>query len=453
MPKPAPPSVGMEPGETVADCWPILCTGNDGSNEYLQFGPVYAFTNAGLEAYRVANYHLWFTGDGNGSVQLGDAAMFAADGTSSMSADQVRWQDPACLQGGAQGTAQGGGYNLANHAILSLPQDMCFAFEGPNAAIATTLQAPRAVNLTRATSAVPPSLAGADMLTTEQGREVAVLGDSFASGEGTFHEGFSNTPPSVDYFDDTRVNPDGGSGCHRSPAAYGPLLGVPEANFVACSGATIRDVEFGSKDSPRQLGVVTHGIKLAVLSVTGDDLGFGKILDACISLPIVHSRPDPSCSAAIGMRAGADQIASAMVGLKSLWGKIESANSNVAIIQVGYPRFFPVGGHQGCNEISTDRQVSLNFTVDQVDYAMANADDPHVTFVDVRQLFTGHEICGYVASQYINDLQQNKAVQRNCKPEYVVSGVCSQSFHPNTPAYAAEKDLLMPTVKQLLGVG
>ena len=454
MPKPAPPSVGQEPGESIVDCWPVLCTGNDGSNEYFQFGPVYAFTNAGLSAYRVANYHLWFTGDGNGSVQLGDAAMFAPDGSSSIQADQVSWQNPACLQGGAQGNVQGGGYNVVNHAILSLPRDMCFAFMGPNAEITTTIQAPRTVNLTRATSTVPPSLASADRLTSEQGRHVAVLGDSFASGEGTYNNGLPGNPPSVDYYPSTQVTSGGQSGCHRSPAAYGPLLGVPETNFVACSGATTKDVATSWKDFRSQLLVLGPATKVVILSVTGDDLGFGSILDGCINVPVRHSRADAACNTAITTHAGADKIAQAMLDLKSLWSTIESVDTGVNIIQVGYPRFFPVSGYQGCNEISIGNQMSLNFTVDQVDYALANtaADDPRVTFVDVRQLFTGHEICGDSLGSYINDLQQNFAVKANCPPGYVVNAVCSQSFHPNTTAYAAEKDLLMPTVKQLLGV-
>ncbi len=454
MPNPAPPSVGQEPQEEVVDCWPVLCTGHDGSNERYQFGPVYAFANAGLRAYRVANYHLWFTGDGNGFVQLGDAAMFTSDGTSSIHADQVSWKNPACLQGGAQGTVQGGGYNVANHAILSLPRDMCFAFVGPNATIATTLQAPGVVNLTRATSTVPPSLASDDRLTAAQGREVAVLGDSFASGEGTYNNGLPGNPPSVDYYGDTKVAPDGRSGCHRSPAAYGPLLGVPEANFVACSGATTADVISGSKGSPGLLNVVVPGVKVVILSVTGDDLGFGSILDGCINVLVGHPRSDASCSAAINAHASPDGISAAMLKLKSLWAKIEGVDDNVRIIQVGYPAFFPVGGHSGCNEIGINNQVSLNFTVNEVDYALANtaADDPHVTFVDVRQLFTGHEICGDVTGPYINDLQQNIAAVRNCPSTYVVNRVCSQSFHPNTTGYAAERDLLMPTVRQLLGV-
>lgn len=456
MPKPAPQSLGMEPNETVADCWPVLCTGHDGSNEVYQFGPVYAFENAGLQAYRVANYHLWFTGDGNGFVQLADAAMFASDGTSSIHADQVSWQNPACLQGGAQGTVQGGGYNVVNHAILSLPKDMCFAFMGPNAMLATTFQAPETVNLTRATaSAPPPPRASDDRLTADQGRQVVVLGDSFASGEGTYNNALPGNPASVDYYQNTRVTPDGNSGCHRSPAAYGPLMGVPETNIVACSGATIANVISGSKGFPGQLGVIGSRTKVVILSVTGNDLGLGDILSACINVPVVHPSSDASCKTAIDARAGMDLITSKMVNLKSLWSKIESKSINVSIIQVGYPRFFPDGGYQGCNEISTNSQLSLNFTINQVDYALANtaADDPHVMFVDVRQLFTGHEICGDVAGPYINDLQQNKAATPNCPSSYVVDAVCSQSFHPNTTAYAAERDLLMPTVRQLLGAG
>ncbi len=141
--------------------------------------------------------------------------------------------------------------------------------------------------------------------------------------------------------------------------------------------------------------------------------------------------------------------------VKSLLINIHSITIGAKIIHVGYPKFFPVQGHSGCNGIDVGKQLLLNRTVDRVDDALAqNAKQyPYVKFVDVRALFTTHEICGSSAKMYINDLQQNlKTGQPNCPSDYIVNGVCSQSFHPNTLAYAAEKDLLWPIVKQELGI-
>jgi GDSL-like Lipase/Acylhydrolase family len=454
MPKPAPPSVGQEPGEKVAFCWPALCTGNDSSNMYFQFGPIYQFAEKGnQQAYRVSNFHLWFTGDGNGTINLDDADLFAADGTGAANGEYTNWSNAACMHGLPPGNASGDDYNVVAHDILSLSKDMCFQFAGPNVQTPAIFHVGQSsVTLTRATSTVPPSLATADKLTDAQGQEVAVLGDSYASGEGAYDV----NDPKMDYYENTRVAPDGTSGCHRSPFAYGPLLGVPVSNFVACSGATIANVDVKEpnkfKGFPSQLGILKNpGIKLVILSVTGDDLGFSNILGACIyKLPTTPG----SCNAAVN--AGTGQVGNTMPKLKALWGKIEALTNGAKIIQVGYPDLFPSGGHLGCNGISPDDQVGMNFAANYLDTQLADTvgDDPHVTFVDVRQLFTTHEVCGDTAGPFINDLQLAIPDGHNCHANYVSRDrVCTQSFHPNVVAYAAEKALLIPTVKQLLGIG
>ena len=161
MPKPAPPSVGKEPGEKVAFCWPVLCTGGDASDMRLQFGPIYQFTQAGnAQAYRVANFHLWFTSDGNGSINLDDAALFAADGRSNANGEYTNWSNAACMHGRPPGNASGDDYNVVDHGILSLPKDMCFEFAGPNVEMPVIFgNVGGPVKLTPATSAEPPSLA------------------------------------------------------------------------------------------------------------------------------------------------------------------------------------------------------------------------------------------------------------------------------------------------------
>lgn len=457
LPGPAPASVGQEPGETVAFCWPVLCTGTDHSNMFYQFGPVYAYLSGGKQAYRIANFHLWFTGDGNGNVDFYNTALFDQAGNSSLNSDVTDPNNPACLLRGLSENANANGstYNVVNHAILSFPEDMCFVFAGPGLVNVTTLQVVGTVSLTKATSKVPPSRAGDERLSAAQGKQVVVMGDSYASGEGTYNKNGPNAdPPSVDYIDNTKVDPTGKSGCHRSPAAYAPLMGVPEGNFVACSGSTISDVVQGSKGFKSQLKALTSNTKVVILSITGNDLGFGGVLDACTSIPPTHLRSDAKCSNVISTSvAGIDQ---AMTDLASLWSQIETmTGSQVKIIQVGYPHFFPATPYAlGCNGVSVASQGNLNSVVDKVDYALFNAanSDPHVTFVDMKPVFADHPVCG-VPVKYINDLQLNIPGRQNCPPNYLVGPGCSQSYHPTTTAYAAERAVLWPLVKQALGTG
>ena len=122
------------------------------------------------------------------------------------------------------------------------------------------------------------------------GSSVAVLGDSYASGEGTYNTSDCNSdnPPSYNYYGPTQTWLNKGevqSGCHRSPGAFAPLVGVAPDNFVACSGATIYNVEKGSKGFGAQTNILNPGIRVVVLSVSGDDLSFGDIIGNCTDAP------------------------------------------------------------------------------------------------------------------------------------------------------------------------
>jgi hypothetical protein len=143
-------SAGKQPGEQIVACTQ-LCTGS-ASNEYFSFGPVYKFTDKGETAFRIANFHVWFTLDGNGTVAL-DYSQLALYNQSGVTQDYVGpWTNPACLPyfpPGQDGSG-GGSYNLVNHAILSLPKDMCFGFKGSAPVTATTFAFITNVNLTPA---------------------------------------------------------------------------------------------------------------------------------------------------------------------------------------------------------------------------------------------------------------------------------------------------------------
>lgn len=280
---------------------------------------------------------------------------------------------------------------------------------------------------------------------------VAVLGDSYAAGEGTYNNGNSGNAPSIDYYLSTQTW-DNQSGCHRSPGAYAPLLGVASRNFVACSGATISDIENSYKGFPSQLGVLHPGIRVVILSVTGDDLGFAGVLDNCTDLP-THSRTLDQCKSALD--TGLAGLPKAMDNLKDLYGRIENLTQGAHIIQVGYPDIFPDGGQEGCNWVTAEKQRLINDATNQLDQSLLlqAALDSHVTFVDTRALFDGHEVCGAVESPYINDLQTDELLAHNCPDDYLVGSACSQSYHPNSLAYAAEADMLKPLVNALLTGG
>jgi hypothetical protein len=103
------------------------------------------------------------------------------------------------------------------------------------------------------------------------------LGDSYSSGEG-------NAPYEAGT-DDEGI-PDL---CHRSSAAYGPLLdaavGLGPMLFKACSGAVTADISERSANNPTepaQLGWLTESTKAVTLTIGGDDVGFASVLEHCV---------------------------------------------------------------------------------------------------------------------------------------------------------------------------
>ena len=114
--------------------------------------------------------------------------------------------------------------------------------------------------------------------------EYVALGDSYASGEGLQ----SNAT--------TYISPSNNDGCHRSVTAYPVLvaaslnvdLGQFEAygsgGFVACSGATSKDLLKGENGEPAQLSALSSATRWVTVTAGGDDLHFANVLLACLGL-------------------------------------------------------------------------------------------------------------------------------------------------------------------------
>lgn len=290
---------------------------------------------------------------------------------------------------------------------------------------------------------------------------MVALGDSYISGEGTYsHDAFAFP---IDYYGGEEggsaypqstiggFNSDSASAsdrCHRSPASYAPLVGVQELDFVACSGATIGDVEAGSSSNGEvsQLNVLTPQDGVVLVSAGGDDLGFATVLSSCVDGPFFqHQSENGGCKKAIDQASAS--IGTVQDHLSALFSEIRDQQHapNARIVQIGYPRLFPVGGTGStCSGINSTRQGWLNAAGDTLDAAIAATDAANgVTFVDTRSVFAQHELCS--GSPYLNDLQLDAHFgpfgPNNCPDDYTVVGdeqVCSQSFHPNTLGYRAE---------------
>ena len=122
------------------------------------------------------------------------------------------------------------------------------------------------------------------------------LGDSYASGEG-------DSPDSVFLPGTHGPSKQGSTGCHRSPNGWAetvaklPFLSGQPFDFVACSGAVIKDLydanggyykSIGEYEPPQIFSVDSRATKLATLSIGGNNVGFSDIVKACIERSIVN---------------------------------------------------------------------------------------------------------------------------------------------------------------------
>ena len=280
--------------------------------------------------------------------------------------------------------------------------------------------------------------------------EVAVLGDSYASGEGSGDW----IPPTGDGDFATGA----ANTCHRSKHAY--AVTVLNADiFVACSGATSGDMEQTYRGQTSQVAALPPGaaVKTVVLSAGGDDAGFASVLTDCTSyLGSAHLHhtlhPALTCAQAISAAEtggpgfeGFPAIKTALVGLyDAILGQAAQAHLYV----VGYPQLFPPQGFNGCNGITASDQVLLNNADNDLNTLIrgavhtVNAQTGRVSFVDVTTVTTDHWICGnpWPNAGYINDLQTyilGPVGNLNCRSHDVASwqaqgvGICSKSYHPN----------------------
>ena len=276
-------------------------------------------------------------------------------------------------------------------------------------------------------------------------RLTAWLGDSYSSGEGAGN-----------YFPGTNVPAVGKNYnmCHRSKNAYSQLLvGDPDlklanAGFFACSGATTANIvdtyQYGTQ--PPQTMLLTKKVDLVVLTIGGNDVGFGDFATACAD-------PRTTCG---GLPY--EQIVNRINNdLPDRLAKaLDEISSHVAaggeIILVGYPFIVqqPKSPYQGCGLLNgvemvlARRVISRLNSVESTIVTAANDRNlqkgVRITFLDVNgknSVFSGHELC------------TKKSAFNSLKAGGPVDNIPVESYHPN--AYGQK--LYAESIKSYLTVG
>jgi hypothetical protein len=328
-------------------------------------------------------------------------------------------------------------------------------------------------------AAAPAAHAGPTSPTTA----IVSLGDSYISGEAGRWEGNSNSQfDSRDgtdraytggccSYDTSRVYLGGSddNGCHRSDVAeiLSNTIAVGEKVNLACSGATTAHVIRASQggqshdgEAPQadQLAAVAQrdAVKLVVLSIGGNDLGFADIIQECVTDWTTSSADDPEyCyddqqpQVDARMPGAMAAVGTAIDEVRAVMSGAGYAQSDYRFVLQSYPSPVPRGAENrysesgwsrlttgGCPFWNRDSDWARDSLVAQIsDKLRSVATGRGLEFLDLRDTLQGREVCATAASLAGSS---GPSPTMSEWTRFLVSGAgqgdLQESFHPN--AYA-----------------
>lgn len=283
----------------------------------------------------------------------------------------------------------------------------------------------------------------------------AALSDSYASGEGASASG-EQYSTNMEFGDSSSSHDD--PRCHRSTSAYPRRLaddiGRTTLLFVACSGAVIHDVSAAGQYpamSPQLddlRGFLSAGgpVDLITVTLSGNDLGFGKMVEACAV---------PSCTVDARTTTLVDQLdltGSSFAGshaqtvlndlvstlLEARWMQPRPPNGNIVVV-VGYPSIFPATTCGGAMAVFDASELALmrRAWIEANSLIREAARHSGSFFADVADGFRGHEICSPdpwahgVTAPTISEAFNRSSV------------IAASSFHPTPAGHAFVAKLIL----------
>jgi hypothetical protein len=263
---------------------------------------------------------------------------------------------------------------------------------------------------------------------------IGAWGDSYISGEGA-------PDPNLGFLLGTDQP---GNHCHRSSDSYAALIAAKKhlgLDFHACSGAIVQDFYTpfsqnhpgeGAGELP-QIETVSSKDTIGLLGIDGNNALFPEVMSYCSTRQFGQK----SCEAVYG-KAVTKRLAAiaASPTLPSLYRDVHQRMAPGAKLYViGYPRFFPVNPPAACNtgvfglpipKFSKSDMLWINKQIAALDSINKRAAAAAaVKFIDVYDVFKGHEICNTLG----NKDWMNRAI-----PKLKISW----SFHPNVAGHYAE---------------
>lgn len=275
----------------------------------------------------------------------------------------------------------------------------------------------------------------------EPSLQYLALGDSFASGEGAY-----------DYRGGTDVE---GNNCHISTKSYKYLIAdeliYSAAESVACSGAKMKDIYINttnkySEFTPQASGRVNDSFDEEIfsnylpgyrwqyefverykpdaitLSISGNDINFGKKLQYCILTQY-------NCFESAEQKAGIlKEIKAQFTGLAAVYKKIREVSPDTRVYVIGYPSLALPGGDCALNVRLSEAELTLaDEIVEDLNTMIKRAAAREgMFFVDTTDAFSGHRLCeGAPGSTAVNGLTFGTDQPFGFGP------VSSATYHPN----------------------
>jgi lysophospholipase L1-like esterase len=328
---------------------------------------------------------------------------------------------------------------------------------------------------------------------------VVSLGDSYISGEGGRWQGNAspwlpigdvwgtdraayNCTPDFNSCDHDPARVYGKSyvdGCDRSDTAEILTARIPVDHRVnlACSGATTADVlravdggkSFkGEPPQADQLAAVArqYAVRLVVVSIGGNDLNFASVLEHCAAGYLApwpfagpcESKEEPAFAAALA--ATAPKVRAALASVRRAMQSAGYRDSDYRLVLQSYPSPLPAGGDYrysqdgytryltgGCPFFNSDSSWARDSAVPRIAQMLQGAAQAEqADFLDLRDAFSGHEVCSTADRQ----AGAGNTLARPVSPltaEWVrfvstTQGRLQESLHPNTYGQLAFGDCL-----------
>lgn len=290
-----------------------------------------------------------------------------------------------------------------------------------------------------------------------------LLGDRWGTDRGAYA---CNTNGSWCYHDAARVYGSSAGGCDRSDSAEIQNSGIAVDHRInlACSGATTANViraahggvAFkGEKPQADQLAEVArkNDVKLVVLSIGGNDLGFSDVIKDCVKgfLTYRHCHANEQPVIKTRLTQTAPKIEKAVDEIRAVLSAAGRPAGSYRFVLQSYPSPIPRGaenaypetyagraGQGGCPVYDDDSTWARDTLVPEISTMLhAVANRKGLDFLDLRNLFQGHEVCAKTARQAVsaNSLKNPVAGDVAEWARFLVAmgsqGTQQESLHPN----------------------